>query len=233
MNILITGCSKGIGLELVHCFAKIPESKILGIARNKDILQSLELKYGKQKFKGVAFDLFSLREKWTILECDIVGFFQKIDIIINNAGILYNKPFVNTTMHEIERTFSANVFAPMELIRRLLPYLEKSARSHVVNIGSMGGFQGSQKFPGISWYSSSKAALACLTECLAVELAPKKITVNCLALGSVQTAMLAEAFPGYQAKVKPEEMASYITDFAINGHKFFNGRVIPVSLGIV
>lgn len=233
MNVLITGCSRGIGLELVHSFAKLENSKILGIARNKEVLLSLEQKYGKNKFKGVSFDLLELREKWTIFECNITGFFSHIDIIINNAGILYNKPFLSTTMHEIERTFAANLFAPLELVRRLLPFLEKSSQAHVVNIGSMGGYQGSQKFPGISWYSSSKAALACMTECLAVELKAKNIAVNCLALGAVQTAMLAEAFPGLKAKVQPNEMAEYITDFAINGYRFFNGKVIPVSVAAV
>jgi NAD(P)-dependent dehydrogenase (short-subunit alcohol dehydrogenase family) len=93
----------------------------------------------------------------------------------------------------------------------------------------MGGFQGSAKFKGLSAYSSSKSALAGLTECLAEELKEKNIAVNCLAIGAVQTEMLNKAFPGYQAPLKANEMAAFISEFAVNGHKYFNGKIIPVS----
>ena len=94
----------------------------------------------------------------------------------------------------------------------------------------MGGFQGSSKFPGLSAYSASKAALANLTECLAEELKEKNICANCLALGAVQTEMLETAFPGYVAPVKSREMASFIAYFATRGHQFYNGKILPVSV---
>ena len=93
----------------------------------------------------------------------------------------------------------------------------------------MGGFQGSAKFAGLSAYSSSKAAVVGLTECLAEELKDKDIFVNCLAIGAVQTEMLSEAFPGYEAPVSPKQMAEYIFDFAIKGSQFYNGKILPVS----
>jgi NAD(P)-dependent dehydrogenase (short-subunit alcohol dehydrogenase family) len=94
----------------------------------------------------------------------------------------------------------------------------------------MGGFQGSSKYPGLSYYSASKAAIACLSECLAVEFAESGIRVNCLALGAVQTEMFAEAFPGYKAPVNATEMAEFVSYFAVNGQKFFNGKIIPVAV---
>ena len=94
----------------------------------------------------------------------------------------------------------------------------------------MGGFQGSVKFPGLSFYSASKAALACISECLAVELKEFEITVNCLALGSVQTEMLENAFTGYTAPVTASEMGKLIGDFALTGSRFYNGKIIPVAL---
>lgn len=100
---------------------------------------------------------------------------------------------------------------------------------HIVNISSMGGFQGSVKFPGLSAYSASKGALAILTECLAEELKDKNIKVNCLALGSSQTEMFEAAFPGMQAGTLAFEMGRYVADFALNGSKYFNGKIIPVS----
>ena len=102
--------------------------------------------------------------------------------------------------------------------------------AHIVNIGSMGGFQGSSKFPGLSAYSASKAALHTLTECLAQEFTEQGIKVNCLALGSAQTEMLEKAFPGYESPVMAFEMGKYIADFALTGHRFFNGKVLPVAV---
>jgi NAD(P)-dependent dehydrogenase (short-subunit alcohol dehydrogenase family) len=102
--------------------------------------------------------------------------------------------------------------------------------SHIVNISSMGGYQGSTKYRGLSYYSASKAALSSLTECLSEEFRESGIIVNCLALGSVGTGMLEKAFPGYKAPVNTTEMAEFISWFAINGSKIFNGKVLPVAL---
>jgi NAD(P)-dependent dehydrogenase (short-subunit alcohol dehydrogenase family) len=105
-----------------------------------------------------------------------------------------------------------------------------AGRAHIINISSMGGVQGSIKFPGLSSYSSAKAALGVLTECLAEEFKESNIRFNTLALGSVQTEMLEAAFPGYTAPLKPMEMAIFIKDFAERGGNFFNGKILPVSL---
>jgi NAD(P)-dependent dehydrogenase (short-subunit alcohol dehydrogenase family) len=122
----------------------------------------------------------------------------------------------------------SNVISHFRMIQHILPLMQSG--SHIVNIGSMGGFQGSVKFPGLSAYSASKAALHTLTECLAFELAETGIKINCLALGSAQTEMLEAAFPGYQSPVMAFEMGKYVTDFAKTGHKFFNGKILPVAV---
>jgi short-subunit dehydrogenase len=93
----------------------------------------------------------------------------------------------------------------------------------------MGAFQGSAKFPELAAYASSKTALCNFTEVYAEENKDGNIQMNCLCLGAVQTEMLAEAFPGYIAKISAEEMADFISDFAINKGLFFNGKIIPVS----
>jgi NAD(P)-dependent dehydrogenase (short-subunit alcohol dehydrogenase family) len=121
-----------------------------------------------------------------------------------------------------------NYFAPVTLIRTLFPLMRKG--SHIVNISSMGGFQGSLKFDGLSCYSASKAAMACLTECLASEFSEPGIAVNCLAPGSVSTEMLSDAFPGYNAPVSAKDMGNFVAWFATNGGKFFNGKILPVAL---
>jgi NAD(P)-dependent dehydrogenase (short-subunit alcohol dehydrogenase family) len=121
-----------------------------------------------------------------------------------------------------------NVMSHFKMIQATLAFMQSG--SHIVNIGSMGGFQGSVKFPGLAAYSSSKAALHTLSECLAFELADTGIKINCLALGSAQTEMLEAAFPGYQSPVMAFEMGKYVADFARTGHKFFNGKVLPVAV---
>ena len=155
---------------------------------------------------------------------------KSLDVLINNAGELVNKPFEKITEKELHSVYNTNVFAPYQLIQETLPLLNKKTKSHIVNISSIGGYQGSAKFAGLSAYSSSKAALCGLTECLAEEFKNKNIVINCLALGAVQTEMLNKAFPGYKAPVTAKQMAYFICDFALNGQKYFNGKIIPVTL---
>ena len=151
------------------------------------------------------------------------------DIIINNAGYLINKPFTETAIEEIQDIYKTNVFGPVVIMQTIIPKLDNVRNCHIINIGSMGGYQGSVKFPGLSIYSSSKAALASLSECLAEEYKEKNIKINCLALGSVQTEMLNNAFPGYKAQVTAKEMASYIIQFSQQSPIYVNGKIIPIS----
>ena len=152
---------------------------------------------------------------------------KQVDVLINNAGNLINKPFSQTSFHDFESIYKVNVFGLAELVRQFIPYFCKS--SHVINISSIGGIAGSSKFSGLSAYSSSKGALNILTEMLCEEFKDSGPSFNCLALGAVQTEMLEEAFPGYQAQVSSLEMANYIYKFSLEGNKFFNGKIIPVS----
>ena len=91
-------------------------------------------------------------------------------------------------------------------------YPKLSSSSHVVNISSIGGLANTSKFPGLSAYSSSKGALNILTEMLAEEYKETSIKFNTLALGAVQTEMLEEAFPGYNAPISPNEVSKFIFD---------------------
>jgi len=230
MNIVITGCSQGIGYELVKYFGENDNHKIVGIARNAKKIEQLQATLGNDKFRGITFDLASISAKKDYLFNEIKNYLTHIDILINNAGYLVRKSIESTTQLEIDNTFSTNVFAPVHLIHLVMPLLDKSEHAHVVNIGSMAGFQGSVKFPGLAWYSASKASLACITECLASDYKEKKISFNCLALGAVQTEMLDQAFPGYKAPLRPSEMAEFIANYALTGHRYFNGKVLSVAL---
>jgi NAD(P)-dependent dehydrogenase (short-subunit alcohol dehydrogenase family) len=234
MNIIVTGASRGIGYEIVRYMAAMPGMKLIAIARNLENLRDLKLSCADlpsgKAVEVIGADLSDSAKLREEVIPSVNNLFDHLDILINNAGYLVNKPFGQTSEDELEMTFRINFTVPWLMIQSLVDLLSKSGKSHVVNISSIGGMQGSIKFPGLSAYSSAKGALGILTECLAAELADRNIFINCLALGSVQTEMFRKAFPGYNAQLKPDEIASFITDFALNGSKYFNGKILPVSV---
>lgn len=233
MNIIITGASKGIGYELAKLFAYDLNNKVVIIARNRLKLEQLkrecQFQYPGAKIYPLVFDIGSDDLKRKLMP-ELLSSINSVDILVNNAGALVNKPFEELTREDVDSVYRTNVTSTFELIQALLPYMGKSLQpTHIVNISSMGGFQGSAKFPGLSAYSSSKAALASLTECLAEEFKGRNISVNCLCLGAVQTEMFAQAFPGERAQMQPIQMAGFIRDFALTGWGFYNGKILPVS----
>lgn len=232
MNIIITGASRGIGYEIVKEMSKFSQHSILAIARNKEKLSQLQSQCADMNgFKNVSILSFDLRDISTIYEefiSEVKERFSSVDILINNAGILVNKKFKDVQEQDFNECFEVNVKAPFFLIKSCLSLF--SLNAHIVNIGTMGGVQGSVKFSGLSAYSSSKGALAIITECLAEEYKNTNWRFNCLALGSVHTEMLKAAFPSYEPTMSAKKMASFISDFAVRGGSFFNGKILPVAL---
>lgn len=221
--IVVLGASRGIGASIVKIFAQNNDFQIIALSRNLSRMQ--EQFEAFDNVYSYAFDLSSanVREKAE----EIFTKFKKIDILINNAGALVNKPFAELSHDDISLSFQVNIIGVMGVTQAAVGFM---SQAHIVNISSIGGFQGSVKFPGLSAYSTSKAALCGFTELFAEEYKDTAITMNCLCLGAVQTEMLEEAFPGYLAPLSADEMASYITEFALNGNKWMNGKIIPVSL---
>jgi short-subunit dehydrogenase len=234
MNIIVTGASKGIGEALVKLFAKAGNNRIVAIARSKDKLFKLkddcEKKYPNAEIIPLPFDF----ETPELLRTQVIDFLNRnlesLDILINNAGYLKNVSFKDLTYEETLKHYKINVFSPIELIKGCVDLLSVSSMKHIVNIGTMGGINRTEKYSGMTAYSSAKGALAILSEILPKELNSSGIHVNYLALGAVNTRMFREAFPDDKATLKPGEMAEYIADFAIEGWKYFNGQIIPVSL---
>ena len=220
-NIIITGCSRGIGFELVKYFSN-PQYQIIAIARNVETITQLKMT-NVTPFKADITNEKDLKA----LKIYIEKTWTHVDIVIHNAGKLLNKPFFKTTTDDFLDIYKVNVLAVAALTRILIPFLKKG--SHVVTISSMGGIQGSLKFAGLSAYTSSKGALITLTELLAEEYRQSGISFNVLALGAVQTEMLKEAFPKYKALINATEMANYIGEFSLKGNKYFNGKVLQVS----
>ena len=226
MNIIIIGGTRGIGKEVVLHLAQDISNQILVTGRNEKVLNSLSARF--KNIRTLALDLSVIDRQIEMLTDKVFSHFKRVDILINMAGFLVAKEFVDISNSDARLMMETNFFGPATVIRIIKPLM--STGSHIVNISSMGGFQGSSKYRGLSFYSASKAAIACLSESLAAEFRDAGISVNCLALGAVQTEMFKEAFPGYKAPVEVGEMAEYISDFAMRGHKFFNGKIIPVAV---
>ncbi|MFT4831110.1 MAG: 3-oxoacyl-[acyl-carrier protein] reductase [Psychroserpens sp.] len=220
-NIIITGSSRGIGFEMARLFAN-EGHQVLALSRNEKPIRELE-------HKNISSFPFDISKKADIkkMENFIAEHWSSVDVLINNAGKLLNKPFLESAMDEFEEVYRVNVFGVAHITQSVIPHMSKSG--HVVTVSSMGGVQGSAKFPGLAAYSSSKGAVITLTELWAEEFKDSGPSFNVLALGAVQTEMLEEAFPGYQAPVTALDMAAYIKDFALSGHKLYNGKILQVS----
>lgn len=221
-NVIITGTSRGIGIELVKIFSS-NNFNVFSLTRDYKSVSNLKLKNVHSFYLDISSEKSIFKAVSGIINC-----VDSVDILINNAGSLINKPFLETTLNDFQKVYSVNVFGVAILIKQLFKFL--NSESNIVNISSIGGISGSSKFPGLSTYSSSKAALNLLTEMLAEEFKDSQIKFNNLALGAVQTEMLNEAFPGYKAKISPIQMARFIFKFSTQDYKLFNGKTIPVSI---
>ena len=235
MNIVITGASKGVGYFTALNLAKNKEHKIFALSRDAVGLKKLSESADSGNIIAISCDLTdekSINESVQKISENV----SSIEVLINNAGLLIKKPFLELTSADWQAVYNVNVFGVVNITRAILPLLlegsiskKTNVRSHIVNISSMGGVQGSVKFSGLSAYSSSKSALIGISECLSEEYKAEGVCVNSIALGSVETEMFQKAFPDMKASAEVEEISAWLADFAMNGFKFFNGKLIPVS----
>lgn len=227
--VVVTGASRGVGRETAKALVMAHGCTVIGVARNASALAKLqaECAAGPGTLEIVAADLASAHGR-AELQASTAG--RRVHGLVNNAGLLIKREFGQWTEDDAGQLFAINSTIPLLLAQALAAQLEGDPPGHVLNLSSMGGYQGSVKFPGLLAYSASKAALACISECLAEEFKDRALRSNCLCLGAVDTDMLREAFPGYQAPVAAAEMGAYVARFTLQGHLLHNGKVLPVAL---
>lgn len=224
-TVLVIGASRGIGKAIVDLLSKDKDTLIIALARNLDALHT---HFGSlENVKIARLDLESKSIKTDLSA--ILEDTSQIDFMINNAGKLVNKPFLELSNADFDACYQINAIGVMKAVQATVLKMEDKG-GHIVNISTVGAIQGSVKFPGLTAYSTSKAAITSFTELFSEEYKDSKIRMNCLCLGAVQTEMLSEAFPGYVAPLSAEEMAEYIVDFTLHAHKYLAGKIIPVSL---
>jgi NAD(P)-dependent dehydrogenase (short-subunit alcohol dehydrogenase family) len=235
MNIVITGASRGVGYQAALQLSKDKNNTIYALSRDAGGLKKLTDESGTKTILPILCDITDEGMVSNAVK-EITERSAGVDVLINNAGYLINKPFEALTIHDWQRTYAVNVFGVFQVTQKLLSLLrngslstERNIHAHIVNISSMGGIQGSLKFRGLSAYSSSKGALITMTECLSEEMKDEGIRVNCIALGSVETEMFSAAFPGLKASAKADEMGAWVARFSMEGYLYFNGKTLPIS----
>lgn len=227
--VVVTGASTGVGRATAKVLVQQHACTVIAVARNERQLDELarECKDAAGSIQPLAIDL---AEQGAVAKVKQVVAGRRLHGVMNNAGRFIKRAFGEWTAEDAQHLFLLNATVPLLLAQALAAELQGDPPGHVLNIGSMGGFQGSVKFPGLAAYSASKAALTNLTECIAEELKNHQVRCNCVCLGAVDTAMLREAFPDYKAPVGPIEVGEYLAHFVLEGHKLFNGKVLPLAI---
>ncbi len=224
-TILVTGASRGIGYQTALSLSRKGHT-VIATARSHESLLQLSKQAENGSIHPVPADLTNTDHIQKLTEK--VKMLGELDGVVNIAGALHKQAFMEMDISVFEKLMDVNVYGTIRLIQSVKPQLKEG--SHIVNIASMSGYQGSLKFPGLSAYGTAKAAVIGLSEGLSAEFAEDGIAVNCLAIGAVQTEMFEEAFPGFEAPVSPQQIGSYIGEFICTGHQFYNGKVLPVAL---
>ena len=225
-TVLITGGNKGIGLELTREFLKL-DYKIIIIARD---FENFEFTQNKN-IQTISFDLTNIDEI-----PKLVAKLPAIDILINNAGVMYALPYNQYPNTKIETILKLNIESPIKLIEEVSKSMLSKGRGRIVNNASIAGQIG---HPDI-WYGITKAGLINVTKSFS-KIFDGKIIINAVAPSPVETDMLniipkarQEAF--LQTVItkrfaKPHEIAKTIIWLATDSPEYINGTCIDINSG--
>lgn len=223
---LITGVSRGIGRGIVDSYLAAG-FHVIGLSRSEVPQLS-----SRSDFSSISCDVSR--------EDEVEKAFQEVrrivgntglDVLVNNAGILILSSFENMTSEQWRQTMATNLDGVFYVTKRAMPLLEKT-KGLVVNISSLGGIQDTEKFPGLSAYTPSKAALISFTKCLALEKKAAGVRALCLALGAVNTDMLASVAADLKSDTGPADIGRLVVSLSSDACQPLNGEVITVSSNI-
>jgi 3-oxoacyl-[acyl-carrier protein] reductase len=222
---VVTGASSGIGAA---CAAKLAErgARVAVFARSLEVLRALAARH-EDRMLAVAGDVADEAAVSRLFE-ETEARFGACDLLVNNAGMIDPKPLTETSADDWDRMFAVNVRGAFLCARRALPPMLAKGSGTIVNVASISGVAGPEKFPGWVSYCASKAAVISMAEALAVELKGRGVRVNAVSPGSVDTKMWAEASGGAPADMTPEEVAETILFLASDASRPINGQNVHV-----
>jgi len=222
---IVTGASSGIGRATAELLIE-RGARVAVFARSAGKLKSLARKYEGRMIAvpGDVSDADSIERLFAETESQCA----RCDILINDAGTYVSKRIEKMSERDWDRVFAVNVRGAFLAIRRAAKGMIARRSGSIVNVSSISGVLGPEKFPGFSAYCASKAALISFTESLAVELKEHGVRVNCVSPGSVDTAMWAAVSGGARADMTPAEVAEVILFLASERSRPMNGQNIHV-----
>lgn len=223
--VVVTGASRGIGRATAELFAN-SGARVAVFARSRDRLHALAGSFGERMI-AVEGDAAN-REDIERLFAECESRLAACDIVVNCAGMIDPDALVKTSPDRWDRMFAVNVRSMFLTCRRALPSMIERRQGAIVNVSSISGVPGPEKFPGYVSYCASKAAVIGFTEALAVEVKEHGIRVNCVSPGSVDTPMWAQASGGAPASMSAEEVAKTILFLASDRSRPMNGQNLHV-----
>ncbi len=210
---IITGSGRGIGASTAEVLAESGAKVVLtsrSISQLQEVSERIEKHFGKNHCLIFAGDIGD-EDFVSHLFQEVEKQWGAIDILINNAATLEMGDFPDFKTESWDETMRVNLRGPFLCSRFAFQAMIRSKRGGcIVNLSSLGGIKGTEKFPGLSAYTVSKHGIVGLTESLAVEGKKHNIRVNCVAPGAVETTMLKKAAPFLKTKTKPEDIAKII-----------------------
>ena len=238
---IVTGSSSGNGKAIALRFAEEGANVVVNYLTHEE------------EAKKVAKEIENLGSKAIVVRADVskasdvdrlvkaaVDAFGKVDILVNNAGILLEKPILETTEEDWDRVIDVNLKGTFLCTKRVVSEMFKQGKGKIINISSIDAVVGE---PNMSAYCASKGGVSSLTRELAIELAPKKININAIGPGQIDTPMVAEWLKDPKVKQsliertpfrrigKPEDVAAAAVFLALDETEFINGITLFVDGG--
>ena len=238
---LVTGGSRGIGkaicIELAKEGMDIVFSYRSGEEEAKKVVSLVE-EYGV-KALAVKADVAKKEESVQLIQETLTFGEQKIDVLVNNAGITRDNLMMRMTDEEFEQVIDTNLKGTFYMMREVSKLMLKKRSGRIINISSVVGIKGNA---GQVNYAASKAGVIGMTKSLARELAGRKITVNAVAPGMIETDMTAAIPEKAKEEIlnsipmkemgRPEDIAKAVAFLAGEGGRYITGQVISVDGGM-
>ena len=229
---LVTGSTRGIGKETTLLLLKKGLNVIIS-SRSQDsvdnVIEEILDKFPskKENILGLKCDVSKHSEVKTLVDVSVKRF-RRIDVLVNNAGIVYFKSIMDTTEEEWDKTIDTNLKGVFLFTKEVLPYMIQNKSGVIINVSSGAGKYG---FPNLSTYCASKFGVIGLTESVAKEVTDYNVKIMAICPGGVDTKMIKDIVKvGYNASnrnlIKPEEVANKIYDMIFNQNGYYNGQSV-------